>query len=135
MTRRSKADFSMALYELHYVAVHISAELKEIAEFRAQNKSKYIEDYLKSLVDTHNYNTMLSYVDDFIRKYPRTLWTDKKGQQHADKINLRGKAFRKAQSDYYKYVESIYSVLTKTEAALNIIEWLTDNPELTMRKK
>ena len=133
---KAKKDLSVALYDLHYTATHIKMQLEAIANFREENKSKYIESYLYDILENpHNHVVSLVDIEEFLNKYPRTLWTAKNSSQQADQINLKGRALRKARSDYYYYVEKIYTELTRTESALHLIEYLMANPELTIRKK
>ena len=133
---KAKKELSAALYDLHYTATHIKMQLEVIAKFKEENKSKYVDSYLYDILENpHNHVVSTVDIDKFLKKYPRTLWTDKNGSQQSDKINLRGRALRKARSDYYYYSEKIYAELTRTESAIHIIEYLLANPELTIRKK
>ena len=103
-----------------------------INDFRALDKSKYLEWYFEDNLDTDYVKGCLDSVNEILLRYGKmdfwilddgTLKNRLKHVSYKDKIN------------YMHYYEDVYKFLAMVQSCYSLITFFEENPDLTIRKK
>lgn len=134
LSREAKQLFNVSklMFNLLRTAETAKSLFCRINDFRALDKSKYLEWYFEDNLDTDYVKGCLDSVNEILFKYGKMdLWVLEEG---SSKKRLK-KASYKDKLNYMSYYEDVYTFLAMVQSCYNLIIFFEDNPKLTIRKK
>lgn len=134
LRREAKQLFNISelMFNLLRTAETAKSLFCQINDFRALDKSKYLEWYFEDNLDTDYVKGCLDSVNEILFKYgKRDLWVLDDGTL---KNRLKHVSY-KDKINYMRYYKDIYIFLTAVQSCYNLIIFFEDNPDLTIRKK
>ena len=134
LRREAKQLFNISelMFNLLRTAETAKSLFCRINDFRALDKSKYLEWYFEDNLDTDYVKGCLDSVNEILLRYGKmdcwilddgTLKNRLKHVSYKDKIN------------YMHYYEDVYKFLAMVQSCYSLITFFEDNPNLTIRKK
>lgn len=134
LSREAKQLFNISelMFNLLRTAETAKSLFCRINDFRALDKSKYLEWYFEDNLDTDYVKGCLDSVNEILFKYGgMDLWVLEEG---SPKKRLKHASY-KDKINYMHYYRDIYTFLAVVQSCYNLIIFFEDNPDLTIRKK
>ncbi len=134
LSKEAKQLFNVSelMFNLLRTAETAKSLFCRINDFRALDKSKYLEWYFEDNLDTDYVKGCLNSVNEILFKYGKMdLWVLEEG---SPKKRLKKTSY-KDKINYMYYYEDVYTFLVMVQSCYNLIIFFEDNPDLTIRKK